>query len=412
MNFTTRAQLSGMMFAQYFIWGAWFVTLGTYMSKGLGFDDIIGATYSTQGIAAIAAPLFVGAIADRLFPAQKVMGILHILGGLIMAWASTITGDKGLFFWAILAYFLCFMPTLPLSNTVAFNVMKDTQKQFPVVRAFGTLGWIAAGLTIGLISGSAETALPMQIAAGASLLMGLYAFTLPNTPPRAKGTPVSILGLFGLDLVTRVKDRNFWVFIFCSLLIVIPLSFYYAYANTFLVDIKAQLSFGGQVFEPAAIQTLGQVSEFGFILLLPFVLKRFGIGWVMVIGMAAWALRYVCFAMGYNELGPVMSFVLLGIVLHGVCYDFFFVAGQIYVDEIFPPEERARAQSFLALITLGVGQVIGSLLAGQVYGHYVIADGAHDWKSIWMVPAGLAAIVLAIFVLTFRRSKPVPVKAA
>lgn len=402
MGFMTRTQLSLMMFAQYFIWGAWFVTLGTYMSKGLGFDDIIGATYSTQGLAAIAAPLFVGAIADRLFSAQKVMGILHLLGAGIMYFASTITGDKSLFFYAILAYFMCFMPTLPLSNTVAFNAMKDTQAQFPVVRAFGTLGWIVAGLGIGMIVGAAETALPMQIAAGASVALGLFSFFLPNTPPRAKGTPIKILSLFGLDLVASVKDRNFWVFIVCSLLVVIPLSFYYAYANTFLVDAKAEVTLFGQLLQPAAIQTLGQISEFGFILLLPFVLRHLGIAWVLVIGMAAWVARYVAFAYGIDTGGlAVMNLVLLGIVLHGVCYDFFFVAGQIYVDGVFKPEERARAQSFLALVTLGVGQVIGSNLAGFVYGYFAKEGGGHDWQMIWLTPAALAGAVLVIFVLSF-----------
>lgn len=401
MKFGTRLSLMVMMFAQFFIWGSWFVTLGTYMSKGLGFDDIIGATYSTQGIAAIAAPLFIGAIADRLFSAQRVMGILHLLGAGIMYWASTITGDKSLFFLGILAYFLCFMPTLPLSNAVAFNAMTDTQNQFPAIRALGTLGWIVAGVVVGSMAGAAQTALPMQLAAAASLALGIFCFFLPDTPPRAKGEKLNLLSLFGLDIATRMKERNFWVFIVCSLLIVIPLSFYYAYANTFLVDVKATLSVAGRTFEPAAIQTLGQASEFIFILILPLFFRSLGIRWVLIVGMAAWALRYVMFAFGFDANGPLMPYLLAGILLHGICYDFFFVAGQIYVDTKFSAAERGRAQSFLALITLGVGNVIGSNLAGIVYEKFATSSG-HDWKMIWLTPAALAAAVLVIFLLTFK----------
>jgi nucleoside transporter len=412
MTVTTRFRMSAMMFAQYFIWGAWFVTLGTYMSKGLKFDDIIGSTYGTQGIAALLAPIFVGVIADRLVSAQKVLGILHFLGAGFMVWASTITQDKGLFFTAILGYFLCYMPTLPLANAVAFNVLEDTQKQFPAIRACGTLGWIVAGLGIGSLAGAAQTNLPMQIAAGASLVMGLYAFTLPDTPPRAKGTQMSLAGVFGLDLIAGIKDRSFWVFIFCSFLVVIPLSFYYAYANTFLVDAKAQVSAFGTIFEPAAIQTLGQASEFICILLLPLFLKNLGIRWVMIVGMAAWAARYLAFAFGIGDASPVMSLLLLGIILHGVCYDFFFVAGQIYVDTVFDKSRRARAQSFLAMVTLGIGQIIGSNLAGAIYDHYVQPAGGHDWKMIWLVPAALSAVVLVIFLITFKRPKIVTLTSA
>lgn len=396
MNANVRVRLSVMMFVQYFIWGAWWVPLGTLLAKN-GFGDIIGQVYATQGYAAILAPLFIGVIADRYFAAEKVMGVLHICGAACLAYVASLGpgSDPQHLVLAVLAYMVFYMPTLPLSTTIAFNASTDTTKQFPMIRVFGTIGWIVAGLGIGFAR-LEQTNIPILISAGASLLYGLYSFTLPHTPPRASKEPISLVSPLGLDAL-KGGGPLFVIFILASLATTIPLSFYYAYTNTFLVE--------AGVDRAAAIQTLGQMSEMFFLLLLPFLLLRLGIKWVMVIGMAAWALRYVMFAFGVTSLGPVMPLLLIGILLHGICYDFFFVAGQIYVDRTFGPETRARAQSFLALITLGIGMAIGALFANSVYVANTLSETSHNWKTIWLVPAGLAFATAVVFALIFRERK-------
>lgn len=392
-----RIQLSAMMFAQYFVWGVWWVPFGAYLAKH-GLDASIGTIFSTQGWAAIVAPLFVGAIADRHFSAQRVMAVLHLAGGALLLALSLVGADPAVMFVAALGVMLCYMPTIALSNAVAFNVLDDTEKQFPAIRVWGTLGWILGGLLVGRLLHAEQTATPIRIAAAASLAYGLYCFTLPDTPPRARGTKTNVLSLLGLDVIGAVRDRSFWILIGCSLLLMIPLSFYYAYTNAFLVEVGVQSA--------AAVQTLGQVSEIGFLLLLPVFFRYFGIKWVLLIGMLAWAARYVLFAHGYGPAGPVMPALLVGLALHGVCFDFFFVAGQIYVDKRFPPETRGRAQSFLSLVTWGVGSVIGGVVANAVY----VANthgGAHDWRYVWVAPAVLALVVALIFALAFKDRRPV-----
>jgi nucleoside transporter len=393
LDWGVRARLSAMMFIQYFIWSAWWVPFGAYMSKN-GFDGIIGQVYATQGYAAILAPLFIGAIADRFFPAQKVMGVLHICGAASLAYVSTLGAgaNPNLLILGALAAWIFYMPTLPLSTTIAFNAVDDTAKQFPLVRVFGTLGWIAAGLAVGFMQ-LEQTKTPILMAAAASLLYGLYSFTLPDTPPRAGREKLSVVGILGLDAL-KGGGRVFQIFILASLITTIPLSFYYAYTNTFLIEAGVQRA--------AAIQTLGQMSEVVFMLLMPLLFIRMGIKWVMVVGMVAWVARYILFAFGVSSLGPVMPLLLIGILLHGVCYDFFFVAGQIYVDRTFSSETRARAQSFLALITLGVGTALGSLLANAVYVANTNSPTSHDWQTIWLIPAGLAAVTAIVFALVFR----------
>lgn len=405
MNGNIRLRLSLMMFVQYFIWGAWWVPLGTLMAKN-GFGDIIGQVYATQGYAAILAPLFIGVIADRYFSAEKVMGVLHLCGAGCLAYVATLGpgADPQHLVLAVLAYMMFYMPTLPLSTTIAFNAATDTARQFPAIRVFGTLGWIVAGLGIGFAR-LEQTNIPILISAAASLLYGVYSFTLPHTPPRAVWEPINPMRLLGLDAL-KGGGVLFVIFIVASLMTTIPLSFYYAYTNTFLVE--------AGVDRAAAIQTLGQMSEMAFLLLLPFLLLRLGIKWVMVIGMTAWAVRYVMFAYGVTSLGPVMPVLLIGILLHGICYDFFFVAGQIYVDRTFGPETRARAQSFLALITLGVGMAIGSLFANSVYVANTLSSTSHDWKTIWLIPAGLAFATAVVFAFVFqeKRARAVEMAAA
>ena len=397
MNWNIRTRLSAMMFLQYFIWGAWWVTLGAYLNA-TGFDGIIGATYASQGYAAILTPLFIGVIADRYFSAQKLLGFLHIAGAVLLFWLSQIEGNGQLFFTVVLVYMFLYMPTIPLSNSVAMHAMSDTQKQFPAIRVLGTIGWIVAGLIVGFMQAE-QTNLPIQLAAIASLVAGGFAFALPDTPPKGGNEPVSWRSVTGFDVLREIRDRSFWVFIVCSLLICIPLAFYYAYTNTFLIEQGVQRA--------AAIQTLGQVSEIFFMILLPLAFVRFGVKNVLIIGMLAWAIRYVAFSFGFSDTGAIMPMLLLGILLHGICYDLFFVAGQIYVDQSTSPAIRARAQSFLALVTLGLGTVIGSNLANWVYVSNAISDTEHNWRVIWMVPAVLAALVAMLFAATFAKTRQV-----
>jgi nucleoside transporter len=332
------------------------------------------------------------------------MGVLHLLGAAALAYVSTLGAgsDPKLVVLGALACWIVYMPTLPLSTTIAFNAVKDTAKEFPAVRVFGALGWIAAGLGVGLLR-LEQTNTPILIAAGASALYGLYSFTLPKTPPRAQKEPLNLVRILGLDAL-KGGGPVFVVFIIASLVTTIPLSFYYAYTNTFLIE--------SGVDRAAAIQTLGQMSEAVFMLLMPFFFLRLGIKWVMVIGMVSWAVRYVMFAYGVTSLGPVMPMLLIGILLHGVCYDFFFVAGQIYVDRTFGNETRARAQSFLALVTLGIGTAVGSLFANSVYVANTVSETVHDWKTIWLIPAAMALATGLVFALTFREKKKVEAESA
>lgn len=398
MSIGIRLRLSLMMFLQYFVWGAWWVPFGSYLAHK-GLDAWIGTMFSAQGWAAILSPLFVGAIADRWFAAEKVVGVLHLAGGAALLALSLAGAEPGLVFALTLGVLLAYMPTLALSNAIAFNAMTDTERQFPAIRVLGTIGWIIAGLIVGWL-GAEQSALPLRMAAAVSVVYGLYAFTLPSTPPTAGQARPGFAALLGLDAM-REGDRSFWTLIGCSLLLMIPLSFYYAYANAFLVAVGVEAA--------AGVQTIGQVSEVGFLLLLPLFLRWFGMKVVLLVGMLAWTARYALFAFGYNAGGPDMPMLLAALALHGVCFDFFLVAGQIWVDKRFPPETRGRAQSFLALVTWGVGSIIGSLLANSVFvahqkGGAVTGaiNGGVDWTGFWLVPSGLAAVVGLAFALSFR----------
>jgi nucleoside transporter len=398
-----------MMFLQFFVWGAWLVTMGTYLTK-IGFTGPqVGLAYSANGYAAIIAPLFVGIVADRFFNAERLMGVLHLVGAGLLYWASTIT-EPTMFFIVLLAYSACYMPTLALVNAISFGQMKDPAKEFPAVRVLGTIGWIAAGwVIIGLGSvygGSIEgTATPLQLAAVASAVLGVFSFVaLPKTPPAGKGKSVSFAQLLGLDAIGLLKDRSFAVFTLSSLLVCIPLSFYYSWCNAFLNEIGME--------NAAGMQSFGQVSEILFMLVLPLFLARFGVKLTLLIGMAAWTLRYVLFAYGGVENTGLWSMLLGGILLHGICYDFFFVTGQLYVDKRAPQEIRASAQGFIALVTYGVGMVIGNYIAGAVVGQYTttaLVDGVetatHAWQTIWLFPAGMAAVVVVLFALLFNDKK-------
>ncbi|HSR52617.1 MAG TPA: nucleoside permease [Acidobacteriota bacterium] len=404
MDFTLRVRLSAMMFLEFFIWGAWSVTMGTYLNE-IGFQGTeISRAYSTTAWAAILSPFFVGLVADRFFAGQKVMGVLHLLGAALLYYASTVT-DPGFFFWVLLGYALCYMPTLALVNAISFYQMKEPEKEFPSVRVLGTIGWIVAGLIISTLEGGfglvgiEATATPMRLAAGASALLGLYSFTLPHTPPASAGKSVSIAEVLGLDALRLMKERPFAVFILSSLLISIPLAFYYNFTNLFLNESGMQAV--------AAKMTLGQASEIIFMLVMPFFFRRLGVKYMLLVGMLAWAVRYVLFAFGNNEALVWMFY--FGIILHGVCYDFFFVTGQIYVDKKAPPGLRSSAQGFITLITYGVGMVIGAWVSGRiVQGNEVLLNGevsGHQWTDIWIQPAVMAGAVALAFALLFNEKR-------
>jgi nucleoside transporter len=386
-----------MMFIQYFIWGSWYVAMGAYLNEILKFDgEQIGLAYGATALAAMISPFFVGMIADRFFATERILSALHIVGGLLLLYVSTLTEFR-LFYPVLVAYTLCYMPTLALTNSLSFHQMKNPGLEFPRVRVLGTIGWIVAGYVIDAL-GFATSAGMFQAAAVASIAMGLYCLLLPHTPPQKLGHAIRARDVLGLDALRLMKERSFAVFVIGSFLICIPLQFYYAFAAAFLSEI-------GVTNVPTKM-TLGQISEIFFMLIMPWFFSRLGVKWMLIVGMIAWATRYLLFSWGDNA--SLVWMLYAGILLHGICYDFFFVTGQIYVDQRAPTDLRAAAQGFIAFVTLGVGMFIGSYLSGRVVDAYRI-EGAvpHDWPRIWMVPALAAVLVLVIFAVLFR-PQPAP----
>ena len=397
---STRVKLSTMMFLQFFIWGAWYTTIAVYMTQQ-GMADKTHWPYTVNPIAAIAAPFFLGLIADRFFATEKVLAVLHLLGGVVMFLVPQATGNWVVFVLLLLAYNLCFMPTLGLANSLAFHHIEDQEKQFPVIRVFGTVGWIVAGLFISFVlrrfvAGVPEqTPMPVYTAATASIILGLFCFTLPHTPPRARGQAVSARSITGIDALSQLGSRPFYVFLVASFLLCIPLAAYYNFTQTYLAN--------AGVKSIAATQTLGQMSEVIFMLLMPMFFVRLGVKKMLIVGMGAWVLRYVLFALAAPD--AVFWMIVGGILLHGICYDFFFVTGQIYVDKKSTPAIRGQAQGFLVLITYGVGMLIGAQIAGNVFNRFLAGADAltlAQWQRFWYLPAGFAAAVLVIFALLFR----------
>jgi nucleoside transporter len=396
MKSTTRIQLSAMMFLQFFIWGAWYVTMGTYLDKVLHATGIqVGAAYSAMAIATIFSPIFVGMIADKFFSAQRVLGVLHIIGGLLLFYLSKID-NASFFYWIVLLYSLMYAPTLALANSVAFRQMKDPSKEFPSVRFLGTIGWIAVGWMIDKVFklSTEQLATTFVIAAIASGILGLLSFTLPDTPPKAKGTKTTFAKVLGADAFVLFKDRSFTVFLIASILICIPLSFYYSFTNLYLTEAGMK--------NVTSSMTLGQFSEAIFILLIPFFFRRLGVKWMIAIGMIAWSVRFLLF--GYGDAAENLWMLFAGIVLHGVCFDFFFVTGQIYTDSKADVKIQSSAQGLITMATYGVGMWIGTLLSGYVKDYYT-ADGIVAWKNVWLVPAGIAVVVLLLFLVLFNEKR-------
>jgi nucleoside transporter len=425
-----RTRLSVMMLLQYFVWGAWFVTFSTYMATAvdssggrLFSDELIGKAYGTAAIAAMIAPILLGMVADRFFSTERILGVLHLGAAVLLYFVSRAETSTTLYV-GLLVYFLAYMPTLSLTNSLSFHHLSDPARQFPAIRVWGTIGWIVAGILVGslrwadpnwgflfdrpfglplnlslgeTLPASATiqtTSIPLLIAAAAEVVLGFYCFFLPHTPPANTGKSVSVRDALGLDALALFKSRSFLVFMICSFLICIPLQFYYTFTNQFLNELGVEGA--------AAKQAYGQVSEIIFMVLMPLFFARLGVKWMLLTGMAAWAIRYGLFA--YGNASSEMWMLIVGILLHGICYDFFFVTGQIYVDSKSPSDFRASAQGLLAFMTLGLGLFVGSEVSGRIVAHYATPDVAilHDWRAIWLAPAAMAVVVMIIFALFFR----------
>jgi nucleoside transporter len=397
-------QLSGMMFLEFFVWGAWYVTVGNYMTR-IGMSDLVYWAYAVGPIGAIISPFFLGMVADRFFSTEKVLGGLHLIGGVAL-FLAPLAAESGASLWFILlllVHMLCYMPTVGLANALAFHHITDQEKYFPVIRVFGTIGWIIAGVLVSAVLGADETGLPLRIAGIAGVVMGVYAYSLPHTPPAAK-EKVTVRQVLGLDALAQLKSPSFLVFIISSFLICIPLSTYYAYAPVYV-------NFNG-IVNPAFKMSFGQMSEALFIVLMPLFFRFLGIKWMLLTGMLAWVLRYALFALAAPA--SIFWMIMGGIMLHGICYDFFFVAGQIYVDKVSTKEIRGQAQGFLVLMTYGAGMFIGAQISGWLHNSIVTSTGAEaaaQWQTFWTIPAVIAAAVVVLFVILFRDGRSAPVKA-
>jgi nucleoside transporter len=405
MNTTIRLKLSIMMFLEFFIWGAWFVTLGTFLGNNLkATGSETAAIFSTQSWGAIIAPFIIGLIADRYFNAEKILGILHLVGAFLM-YQMYQSEEVGMFYTYVLSYMILYMPTLALVNSVSFNQMKDPEKEFANIRVWGTIGWILAGLSISFVFhwDAAEAVSggllknTFLLAGIAAFILGIFSFTLPKTPPKVSDEKIKIGDIIGLDALKLLKDKNFAVFFISSILICIPLAFYYQNAHPFLTE--------AGVANPTGKMAIGQISEALFLLLIPVFFTRFGFKKTILVGMLAWAIRYVLFA--YGNGGDLSFMLILGIALHGICYDFFFVSGQIYTNSKAGEKYKSAAQGLITLATYGVGMLIGFAVAGWITDNYKTLEGTVNWEMVWIIPAGIAFAVFVIFALLFNEKNKV-----
>lgn len=396
MVIKTRLRLSTLMFLQYFVWGAWYVTISTYLSRTLAFTPVqVGLSFGTFSIAAMISPFFVGLIADKYFSSNKVLGVLHILGGILM-YAISSFKSFGLFYPGLLAYTLCYAPTMALSNSLSFHQMENPGKEFPGVRVLGTIGWIVAMNIIGLFKMEASVQ-QLYVVSASSIILGIYCFTLPTVPPK-RGTAVSFKEIIGLDALQLLRDKSFLLIFIASILTCIPLSFYYSWTNPFLNDAGMEYA--------ANKMSMGQMSEVIFMLIMPFFFVRLGVKKMIIIGMLSWIARYLLFAFG--NIGPLVWMFYLGIILHGLCYDFFFVTGQIFVDKKAPDHLKSSAQGMITFATYGLGMFIGTWFSGLIVNMYTIIENGqqvYQWRNIWYVPTIVATVVLIFFALLFRERK-------
>ncbi|HAU4331594.1 MFS transporter [Citrobacter freundii] len=386
-------RLSLMMFLQFFIWGSWSVTLGLVMSQH-NMSLLIGDAFSAGPIASILSPFVLGMLVDRFFASQKVMAVMHLAGAAILWFVpqALVAQNGALLIGLLFGYTLCYMPTLALTNNIAFHSLSDKDKTFPVVRVFGTIGWIVAGIFIG-VTGISDTTGIFTLAAVISVILALYSLTLPNTPAPAKGLPVKVRDLFCADAFALLKTRHFFVFSLCATLISVPLGTYYAYTASFLAD--------AGVGDVSTAMSFGQMSEIFFMLVIPFLFRRLGVKYMLLIGMCAWFVRYAFFALGISEEGRFLLY--LGILLHGVCYDFFFVVGFIYTDRIAGEKVKGQAQSMIVMFTYGIGMLLGSQISGALYNRLVAGQTVPQaWTTFWWIPAVAAAVIAVIFLFSFK----------
>ncbi|MDX2132666.1 MAG: nucleoside permease [Planctomycetota bacterium] len=402
------ARLSVMMFLQFFVWGAWYVSMTGFMNR-TDMGGLIPAAYSVGPIAAILSPFFLGLIADRYFPTERVLAVMMLLGGGILFAAPAVAEaynpetDGSAFFHpytlVLLGHMLCFMPTLGLTSSLSFHNLPNREKQFPLVRVWGTIGWIAGNIAVSFLPGKDQAAEQFYLAGVAAIALGLYSFTLPHTPPPARGSKPSVREILGLDSIALLAKPNYAVFMVCSFLLCIPLAGYYAFARNYVEA-------AGAVVNDSAVFTMsfGQMSEILFMLVMPLCFARLGVKWMLAIGMLAWVVRYGLFAGAWD--GRVEWMILGGILLHGICYDFFFVTGMIYVDKAANPRIRSQAQGFLVLVTQGLGMFIGAQAFGRLVGHFTTdgPDGATvlAWKDIWLWPCVFAGVIMLVFIALFR----------
>lgn len=393
-----------MMFLQFFIWGAWYPTIAVFMNAH-GMGDLTHWPYTVNPIAAIISPFFLGLVADRYFAPERVLAWLHLLAGCIMLLVPLAVGDPFLFILLLLVFNICYMPTLGLVNAITFHRIEDREAQYPVIRVFGTIGWIAAGLFIsfvlGLFTGGVipeETAWPLYTTGAAGLAMGLYSFTMRRTPPAAAGKKVSLSSVIGLDALRELGSRSFYLFIISALLLCIPLAFYYNFTQLYL---------GATGFTNiAGTQTLGQFSEVFLMLCMPFFFRRLGVKRMMLIAMAAWIIRYGLFSLGAPD--ALWTLIVTGIILHGICYDFFFVTAHVYMDQQATPANRGQAQGLFVLVSSGLGMLIGAQVAGRIYNTFLGSTEAlslSDWQVFWILPAFLVILVLVLFAAGFGEGK-------
>ena len=392
----SKVRLGLMMFLQFFIWGAWYATGGNYM-KTHGMTSVIYLAYMASAIGSIVSPFFLGTIADRFFPVQKVLGVMHILSGIFVFCAPFFAEgpviSPALFLVFLLLHMLCYMPTVSLATATAFHLLGNKEKEFPVIRVFGTFGWITAGILVSYFLQADATALPMRISGIGGIVMGLYSFTLPHIPPKDTGKKFSFRDVIGIDAFRKLMSKPFLVFIIGLLLISLPFAMYFTYVPVYISAAK--------IADPGFKMTFGQMSEVIFLLILPWFFSKFGLKWVMLTGMIAWTLRYALFAIAAP--GAIEWLIIIGILLHGACYDFVYVAAQIYIDKKASPEIRAQAQGMFVFISYGVGQGLGTLSAGFIFNNIMGTGNAlTQWQFFWAVPLSFAAIVTILFFAGFR----------